>query len=122
MEHACHKVSLHRKVFNVELPNMLFHEGMMFYNLLNELASQGFFVISNGGPNGEGPRSTAAELIKSLNWATKNPEILKKYGNVDLTNVIAAGQSCGTSQAVSSWHYLNDQNTCTDRNSHKLHR
>lgn len=74
---------------------------MMFYNFLNELASQGFFVISNGGPNGEGPRSTSEELIKSMDWATKSPEILNKYGSVDLTNVIAAGQSCGTLQAVS---------------------
>ena len=72
----------------------------MFYNFLNELASHGFFVISNGSPKGSGSTS-ANDLITSLDWATKNPNILQKYGNVDTSTVIAAGQSCGTWQSVS---------------------
>jgi hypothetical protein len=78
-------------------------EGMMFFNFLNELASHGFFVIANGTPKGSGTQkqTTYQEGLKGLDWATKNPEILKKYGNVDVTTVISAGQSCGGLEAVS---------------------
>jgi hypothetical protein len=78
-------------------------EGMMFFNFLNEMASHGFFVIANGSPKGSGTQkqTTYRDGLKGLDWATNNLEILKKYGNVDLTRVISAGQSCGGLEAVS---------------------
>jgi hypothetical protein len=76
---------------------------MMFFNFLNEMASQGFFVIANGTPMGSGTQKQTSwrDGLKGLDWATKNPDILKKYGNIDTTRVISAGQSCGGLEAVS---------------------
>jgi hypothetical protein len=84
-------------------------KGMMFYNFLTELASYGFFVISNGNPAGAGSSGGSSMmsmgrgdgLIKSINWVGNNTAELKKYGNVDVSQIIAAGQSCGTMQSVS---------------------
>jgi hypothetical protein len=96
-------------------------EGMMFYNFLIEIASHGFFVVANGNPNGgaaaaSGPAASSPAaggllggamsmgrgvgLIQSIDWAGNHTDILKKYGNVDLERIIAAGQSCGTMQSV----------------------
>ena len=73
----------------------------MFFNLLNEFASHGFLVISNGPPKGAKGQTTYRDGLQSIDWAFKNAEALKKYGNVDLSRVIAAGQSCGGMEAVS---------------------
>jgi hypothetical protein len=91
-------------------------EGMMFYNFLMEIASHGFFIIANGSPEGAAPAASSpaaggppaglmsmgrgAGLIQSIDWAGNHTDILKKYGNVDLERIIAAGQSCGTMQSV----------------------
>jgi hypothetical protein len=74
--------------------------GTMFYNFLNELSSYGFLIVANGKPNGGGAaQSNYKDLIKSVDWATTNPAA-KKYGNIDTTKIIAAGQSCGGVEAV----------------------
>jgi dipeptidyl aminopeptidase/acylaminoacyl peptidase len=76
--------------------------GTMFYNFLNELASYGFLIIANGRPNGggSGMQSNYRDLIKSIDWVTSNPAA-KKYGNIDTSKIVAAGQSCGGLEAVS---------------------
>jgi hypothetical protein len=76
-------------------------QGLMFMNLLNELASYGFFIIANGLPEGGGT-STAADLTKAIDWVTANPASLKKYGNVDTSNLAVSGQSCGGLEAYSA--------------------
>jgi hypothetical protein len=74
--------------------------GTMFYNFLNELSSYGFLVVANGKPNGGGSAKTSyKDLIKSVDWVTTDPAV-KKYGNIDTTKIIAAGQSCGGLEAV----------------------
>jgi dipeptidyl aminopeptidase/acylaminoacyl peptidase len=74
--------------------------GTMFYNFLNELSSYGFLIIANGKPNGSGQGTTTyKDIIKSVDWVTTNVAA-KKYGNVDTTKIIAAGQSCGALEAV----------------------
>jgi len=75
--------------------------GTMFYNFLNELSSYGFLIVANGKPNGGGgsAKSSYKDLIKSVDWVTTNPAA-KKYGNIDTTKIIAAGQSCGGLEAV----------------------
>jgi hypothetical protein len=74
--------------------------GTMFYNFLNELASYGFLIVANGKPNGGGAaKSSYKGLIEAVDWATSNPAA-KKYGNIDTSRIIAAGQSCGGLEAV----------------------
>jgi hypothetical protein len=75
--------------------------GTMFYNFLNELSSYGFLIVANGKPNGGGgsAKTSYKDLIKSVDWVTTNPAA-KKYGNIDTTKIIAAGQSCGGLEAV----------------------
>jgi hypothetical protein len=104
---------------------------MMFYNFLNEVASYGFFIIAPGNPDGpstmpnpSAPSSGAAKgmagmmamanggLIDNLNWAGNNSALLKKYGNVDITQVIAAGQSCGTMQSVRFYLVFHKDQDC----------
>jgi hypothetical protein len=77
--------------------------GTMFYNFLNEIASHGFVIIANGKAVGA-PLSgmeTYKDLMTSIDWALTNPAA-KKYGNIDTSRIVAAGQSCGGLEAVSS--------------------
>jgi len=76
--------------------------GTMFVNFLNEIASHGFFIIANGPATGNQLDGTTsvADLIKSVDWAEKNPAA-KKW-NLDLSKLAVAGQSCGGGQAASA--------------------
>ena len=75
----------------------------MFYNFLNEIASHGFMIIANGRSNETAlSRQTSyKELISSADWVMNNPAA-KKYGNLDTSRLVVAGQSCGGMEAVSS--------------------
>jgi hypothetical protein len=89
--------------------------GTMFYNFLNELASYGFLIVANGKPNGGGAaKSNYNDLIKSVDWATTNPAA-KKYGSIDTTKIIAAGQSCGGAEAV--WNRIRFNSGSADETS-----
>jgi hypothetical protein len=74
--------------------------GTMFGNFLNEIASHGFVIVANGPvKSGSMSQTTYQDLIKGLDWVTKNPAA-KKYGNLDLDKIAVAGQSCGGLEAV----------------------
>jgi hypothetical protein len=74
--------------------------GTMFYNFLNEIASYGIFIIANGAPKGSTMGGMGSKaLIESIDWVKSNPAV-KKYGNVDINMIVAAGQSCGGLEAV----------------------
>ncbi|KAF2402647.1 hypothetical protein EJ06DRAFT_473443 [Trichodelitschia bisporula] len=74
--------------------------GTMFANFLNEIASHGFFIVSNGAAKGGlgGGMTTYKELIKAMDWVTTNPAV-KKYGDIDIHNIAVSGQSCGGMEA-----------------------
>lgn len=62
-----------------------------------ELASYGFLVIVNNGPNSRG--TVAADtLVTAANWAEKVAGT-GKYANVDKSRIAVAGWSCGGLQA-----------------------
>jgi hypothetical protein len=83
--------------------------GTMFENFLRELASFGYMVIANGkinhnGQLGDTTRST--ELIKSIDWVVKNPNIKDVPNEVDIEKIVIAGQSCG---GVNVYGAINDK-------------
>ena len=77
------------------------------YKFLNEIASHGFLVIATGYiPMEErpyqGPMSTSAQQIESIDWAIKqnsDPES-PFYGRIDVEAIAAAGMSCGGLQTL----------------------
>lgn len=81
-----------------------------FMNFLVELASHGFLVAAigpppaggaGGGP-GAGGRTSAAQLLEALDWATaenRRPES-KYYRKLDPSKFAVMGQSCGGLQAL----------------------
>jgi hypothetical protein len=74
--------------------------GTMFANFLNEIASHGFVIVANGAvKTGNMGQTKYTDLIKGLDWVTKNPAA-KKYGDLDLTKIAVGGQSCGGLEAV----------------------
>ncbi|RDI83005.1 hypothetical protein Vi05172_g7022 [Venturia inaequalis] len=77
--------------------------GTMFANFLNEVASHGFMIIANGPDKGAqlSGQTTYKELIQSIDWVTTNPAA-KKYGDIDVSKLAVAGQSCGGLEAVCS--------------------
>ena len=77
------------------------------YKFLNEIASHGFLVIATGYiPMEErpyqGPMSTSAQQIESIDWAIKqnsDPES-PFYSRIDVEAIAAAGMSCGGLQTL----------------------
>jgi hypothetical protein len=110
---------------DVKLPVIVWGNGLcaatgtFFYNFLMEVASHGFVVIANGAP-AAAPASTsssaasggtlssllgslqmlsqgmtkASDLTDSVKWIIQNEKTFK-YGAVDISQIAAAGQSCG---------------------------
>ncbi|KAF2668797.1 hypothetical protein BT63DRAFT_440877 [Microthyrium microscopicum] len=88
-------------------------DGSAFSNFLTEIASHGFIVLANGKPSkvwGKGgfsmpggEKSRAAQLTKSIDWAEKGGAA--KFGEIDMSNVAVAGQSCGGVEAYSASVY-----------------
>jgi len=89
--------------------------GAGFSNFLTEIASHGFMIVANGDPKvewgkagaaslvsaNEGDKTRAVQLTQSVDWAVSGAAG-GKYGEVDMSNVAAAGQSCGGVQAYSA--------------------
>lgn len=75
--------------------------GTMFANFLNEIASHGYFIVANGPAVGNqlGGQTSYKDLITSIDWVTKG-DAAKKYGNIDTSKLLVAGQSCGGLEAV----------------------
>lgn len=77
------------------------------FKFLNEIASHGFLVIATGYiPMEEkpyqGPMSTSAQQLESIDWATKQNNDSKSpfYNRIDLEAIAAAGMSCGGLQTL----------------------
>jgi hypothetical protein len=119
---------------NIKLPVIVWGNGLcaatgtFFYNFLMEIASHGFIVIADGAPaaassststssSGGGTLSsllgslqmlssgvsTAKDQLDAVKWVVQS-EKTAKYGNVDLENIAAAGQSCGGIMCKLKWH------------------
>ena len=79
--------------------------GLRFAEFLQEIASHGYFVIANGPPELAGPGSTTrvTDLKASLDWVTQGKDG-GRYGQLDTSKIVVAGQSCGGLEAYSaSW-------------------
>jgi hypothetical protein len=74
--------------------------GSMFANFLTEIASYGFLAIATGPPVGISGATTISDITRNIDWVTTNPAV-KKYGNVDTSKLVVAGQSCGGLEAMS---------------------
>ena len=77
------------------------------YLFLNEIASHGFLVIATGyipkeGERYQGPMSTSAQMIESIDWAiAQNADKASPYyGRIDVDAIAAAGMSCGGLQTL----------------------
>jgi hypothetical protein len=82
--------------------------GTMFENFLREVASFGYMVIANGRINYDGQLGDTTrhpELIKSIDWITKNPKPNGVLNEVDTNKIVIAGQSCG---GVNVYGAIND--------------
>lgn len=84
------------------------YNGRVFENFLNEVASHGIFILSNGTPNGKdnpnGITETAnpnpAQHKAAIDWVMQAAGT-GKYANIDTSRLAVAGQSCGGTQAYS---------------------
>jgi hypothetical protein len=89
--------------------------GAGFANFLTEIASYGFLIVANGNPKAEWGKGGAAslasangeektraiQLLQSIDWAAAGAAG-GKFGEVDMSKLAAAGQSCGGVQAYSA--------------------
>jgi hypothetical protein len=118
---------------NIKLPVIVWGNGLcaatgtFFNNFLMEIASHGFIVIADGAPaaassststssSGGGTLSslpgslqmlssgisTAKDQLDAVKWVVQSDKTAK-YGNVDLDNIAAAGQSCGGIMCKLRW-------------------
>jgi hypothetical protein len=84
---------------NVTMPIIVWDNGgcgtdpTQFANFLTEIASHGYVISAVGKAGGLGRQSKVQDNRDSVEWAMKGGAA--KYGKVDITNIIAAGQSCG---------------------------
>jgi len=92
------------------------NSNQFYVPFLVEIASQGFLVVAigpytpeakpksggTGGGMGMGGRTTSAQLLEALNWATAENKRSdsKYYGKVDPSKFAMAGHSCGGLQAL----------------------
>lgn len=82
--------------------------GTAFRPFFTEVASHGYLVIVNGPPeprggSGQGfPRTKAADLLASVQWASDEHARRESqyFGRLDTTKVAVMGQSCGGLQAL----------------------
>ena len=66
--------------------------------LLQQVASYGFLAIAEGAPNGGGS-SNSSTMNQAIEWVVKNAG-RGVYANVDATQIMAAGFSCGGLEAI----------------------
>jgi hypothetical protein len=68
-------------------------------DFLIEIASHGFIILAGGPPNGGGS-TTDSDLSAAIAWAKQNSGP-SPYGNIQGTNIAAAGYSCGGKSLIS---------------------
>lgn len=102
-------------------------DGTGFANFLTEIASHGYLIIADGAPgSSSGPASAASgagglfgalgggvgalglqsavsDMRDSIDWALAGKAA--KYGKIDTSKVVAAGQSCGGLEAYSTSYH-----------------
>jgi hypothetical protein len=89
-------------------------DGTGFSNFLTEIASHGYLVVADGPPGGlMGRQSKVQDMRDSVDWVGKGGA--SKYGQIDTTKIIAAGQSCGGLEAYSMTYrkYLTEEGPYT---------
>jgi hypothetical protein len=87
-----------------------FSNGLMFEDFLTEVASHGYLILANGNPAKaskgafsdlasllSGKQTKISDLTASIDWVTKGNG--KKYGDIDVSKLAVAGQSCGGLEA-----------------------
>lgn len=74
-------------------------DGTGYAGFLLDIASHGFLVISSGAPGGT-VGTVAQDMTDSISWAAEQSGGSSTYGNIDGTNVAAAGHSCGGASLV----------------------
>ncbi|KAF1989990.1 hypothetical protein K402DRAFT_325423 [Aulographum hederae CBS 113979] len=90
---AGHTIYRPLNVTSQKLPVLIWNNGAclaagnMFANFLNELSSHGL--------------CRASDATKAIDWVLNNPAA-RKYGNLDTTKLVMAGQSCGGLEAYSA--------------------
>ncbi len=96
-----------------KLPILLFANGgcmnasVAYENMLNEIASQGYFVVAIGEIQqrqfDRNEVGTPSEMLdEALNWVLLQAKTkgMKYYGQLDVKNIAAAGHSCGGAQVL----------------------
>jgi hypothetical protein len=114
----------------IKLPVMVWgnggctNSGTLFYDVLVEIASYGYLIVANGPPVSGIPeegeieldpmldpydakfgKSKVQQMTDSVDWIVKGGA--SKYGNIDTTKIVAAGQSCGGLEAYSASYHDN---------------
>jgi hypothetical protein len=74
--------------------------GNLYNNVLTEIASHGYLVVVTGPPDGIMGSTVVSQTTKNIDWATSHHT--RKYGDIDINNVIVAGHMCGGLEALSA--------------------
>ncbi|KAG9202043.1 hypothetical protein G6514_004711 [Epicoccum nigrum] len=74
------------------------NQGLSNQALLQQIASYGFLAISEGGPQGGGG-SNSQTMKAAIDWVSSNAG-KGNYANVDASKIMAAGFSCGGTEAM----------------------
>ena len=74
------------------------NQGKSNQALLQQIASHGFLAIAEGAPNGGG-QSNAQTMKQAIDWVSQNAG-KGAYANVDASKIMAAGFSCGGTEAM----------------------
>lgn len=74
------------------------NQGLSNQALLQQIASYGFLAISEGGPQGGGG-SNSQTMKAAIDWVSSNAG-KGNYANVDAGKIMAAGFSCGGTEAM----------------------
>jgi len=89
---------------NVSLPIVAWtgcvSSGNLFTNLLTEIASHGYFVVTTGQSDAIIGSTSVSDTTRNIDWAVS--EAAKKYGNIDTSSIVVAGHSCGGLEAMSA--------------------
>jgi dienelactone hydrolase len=93
--------------------------GTMYAPFLTEIASHGYLILANGPPSVGLPKKISdliplvtsgqtkvTDMLESVDWVMAGKGA--KYGDIDTTKIVAAGQSCGGAEALSA-SYSNDK-------------
>ncbi|KAF3042396.1 hypothetical protein E8E12_007408 [Didymella heteroderae] len=74
------------------------NQGRSNQALLEQVASYGFLAIAEGAPNGGGT-SNSQTMKAAIDWVSSNAG-KGSYANVDASKIMAAGFSCGGTEAM----------------------